>query len=498
MNGTKESRVSFSNPQLAHIRDELERHNITVEQLCRALEPHFTADDVTAFLADEKLPPSPGKYFLFSKATTLSMTICSTIQDIADARRLERHQVEESRAQQEHRYAYIAPRHPGIEGREVSVHTCSRGEFLELVKLSQPELVDGLTQEADEESAEADSAEEEDDEQETMNENTTRTIGDAIIEADEFTRIELPDKRMFLYPWLTEQSIGLINGWRGVGKTGFAMGLIEAISRGQPFGPWQVGESVPCLYLEGEMPAQDIQERLRYLTHASDRKSPLYVYSDAYASHLGMPRAHLANPDWRKEMKSILLAKGVKLWVVDNLASLTAGIDENSKKDWDPINAWLLELRFAGIATYMPHHVGKGGTQRGTSAREDNVDVSMILKRPSNYKPEDGARFIVKFEKARVRTKDLPLLAPVEFRLIEDEQGRGAWVWKHTRGKARKVEVLEMLHEEFKYDAIKKETGISKGRITQIKKEAEDKGWLDNNGKLTPDGLRFVYGGEDG
>lgn len=157
MNGTKGSRVRFSNPQLVHIRDELERHNITVEQLCRALEPHFTADDVTAFLADEKVPPSPEKYFLFSKATTLSMTICERIQDIADARLREKLQVEESREEQKHRYAYIAPSHPGIEGREVSVHTCSRGEFLELVKLSQPELVDALTKEADEASAEADS-----------------------------------------------------------------------------------------------------------------------------------------------------------------------------------------------------------------------------------------------------------------------------------------------------------------------------------------------------
>ena len=157
MIGTKGSPVRLSNPRLAHIRDELERHGITVEQLCRALEPHFTTDDVTAFLADEKVPPSPGKYFLFTKATTLSMMICSTIQDIADARRLERHQVEESRAEQKHRYAYTAPRHPGIEGREISVHTRSREQFLELVKLSQPELVDGLVEEEVEANVEADS-----------------------------------------------------------------------------------------------------------------------------------------------------------------------------------------------------------------------------------------------------------------------------------------------------------------------------------------------------
>lgn len=229
MSGARESPVRFSNPQLAHILHELESHSITVEQLCRALEPHFTADDVTAFLADEKVPSSPGKYFLFSKATTLSMTICERIQDIADARLREKVQVEESREEQKHRYAYIAPSHPGIEGREVSVHTCSRGEFLELVKLSQPELVDGLAEETAEASVEADSGEEEDEEQENMNENTTRTISDAILEADEFTRIELPERKVFLAPWLKERSITLVSGPRGVGKTMFGIGLAEAI-----------------------------------------------------------------------------------------------------------------------------------------------------------------------------------------------------------------------------------------------------------------------------
>ena len=43
--------------------------------------------------------------------------------------------------------------------------------------------------------------------------------------------------------------------------------------------------------------------------------------------------------------------KKIKLWVIDNLASLAAGLDENKKRDWDPVNQFLLELRFAGIST---------------------------------------------------------------------------------------------------------------------------------------------------
>jgi putative DNA primase/helicase len=87
-------------------------------------------------------------------------------------------------------------------------------------------------------------------------------------------------------------------------------------------------------------------------------------------------------------MKRIILTRGVKLWAVDNIASLASGIDENAKKEWDPINSWLLDLRFAGITTLLLHHTNKEGGQRGTSAREDNIDTSLILKQPADYEAD--------------------------------------------------------------------------------------------------------------
>ena len=59
----------------------------------------------------------------------------------------------------------------------------------------------------------------------------------------------------------------------------------------------------------------------------------------------------------------------------------------------------------------MLHHMNKTGGQRGTSGREDNLDISILLEKPSDYVPEDGARFVVNFTKARVGNKDLPFLS---------------------------------------------------------------------------------------
>ena len=114
----------------------------------------------------------------------------------------------------------------------------------------------------------------------------------------------------------------------------------------------------------------------------------VYIYSDAYANSLGLPRANLVSEIWRTTMKRILTTRGIKLWMLDNLASLAPGIDESSKCDWDPINQWLLELRFKGISTVMLHHEGKGGDQRGTSGREDNIDYSLSLCFKGQYRIE--------------------------------------------------------------------------------------------------------------
>ena len=196
-----------------------------------------------------------------------------------------------------------------------------------------------------------------------------KTLEDVILTTQDFSRIQLNEKREFLDPWLKENSINLISGWRGSGKTWEALSILEAVADEKTFGPWKCKSSVPCLFLDGEMPQEDIQERIKGLHLNRPMKNPLYIYSDAQANQYGLPRAHLAKESWRVKMKSLLLARHVKLWVIDNLASLASGLDENSRKDWDPINQWLLELRFAGIATIMLHHTNKDGGQRGTNAR---------------------------------------------------------------------------------------------------------------------------------
>jgi len=312
------------------------------------------------------------------------------------------------------------------------------------------------------------------------------TLEDIILQAKDFTALDLPPKNTFLNPWLTEQSITLISGWRGTGKTWLALSILDAVNKGQSFGPWDSGKSTPVLFCDGEMPTQDVIERIKELGIEG-----IYIYSDAYANSFGLPRANLLSETWRTTMKRFLLTHGIKLWVVDNLASLAPGIDENVKREWDPVNTWLLELRFADIATMLLHHTNKEGGQRGTSAREDNIDNSIILKRPFDYTPDEGCKFIAHFTKARVRTKDLNLIADTEFQLREDEKGQLIWTWGSVRAETRK-EVLRLTDEGMKGSDIAGAVGVTRQYVSKIQIQAKQEGLLSSSGKLSPTGFELV------
>ena len=310
----------------------------------------------------------------------------------------------------------------------------------------------------------------------------------AVMSVRELRTMKFPEKRKIISPWLSEQSIVLVAGWRGVGKTWFAVGLVDAITRGTPFGPWQTITPVSCLYIDGEMAVQDAQERANLLELSANKepKEQLLVYSDYWRNSLGLPKGNLLDPVWREWIKKSSLSWDIKLVVLDNLSSLCPGIDENSKKEWDPINQWLLDMRFNGISTLALHHTNKEGGQRGTSGREDNLDISILLTQPNDYGPEDGARFIAKFSKARIKHGDLPLISDMEFHLKEVE-GRLQWTFGSAKRK-NKVEVLRFFSQGISQNEISNMLNISKSQVSKNKAALIADDLLTKKGALTAKG----------
>src|SRR3990167_4624624 len=214
----------------------------------------------------------------------------------------------------------------------------------------------------------------------------------------DFIKRELPPREDILAPWLPVQGLTMIYAPRGIGKTHVALGIAYAVANGSTFLNWQAPKPRGVLYLDGEMPATLMQERLRALMKDQQQKSKaLFQLLTPDLQNGAMP--DLATHKGQEMLEPYL--KDIDLIIVDNISTLCRNSKENEADSWIPVQDWALKQRAAGKSILFIHHAGKGGHQRGTSKREDILDTVISLKRPEDYEAKNGAIFEVSFEKAR-------------------------------------------------------------------------------------------------
>ena len=117
-------------------------------------------------------------------------------------------------------------------------------------------------------------------------------------------KMTIPVRALILKPWLKQGTITLIHASRGVGKTWFGLVLATAITREAPIGPWEVENPVDCLYLDGEMAADELQSRITWLSaDKSAGQAKLGILCADLLNSQNHPTPNLKEENWRKEIK---------------------------------------------------------------------------------------------------------------------------------------------------------------------------------------------------
>jgi putative DNA primase/helicase len=279
--------------------------------------------------------------------------------------------------------------------------------------------------------------------------------------------LDIPPREMVLDPVVPEKGLGMLYAGRGTGKPYVACGMSYATATGTSFLKWQAPKPRKVLHCDGEMAAVDLRQRFGEIMSSSSVKPAPGMLSILTADLIEFGIGNLASTKVQSELDPWL--DGVGLLVLDNLSSLTAVIRDNDAESWNPIQEWLLRLRRRGVSVLIVHHAGKGGEQRGTSRREDVLDTSISLRRPSDYTPTEGARFEVHLEKARgihgERAK--PFEAKLEIR-----DGGGLWTLREIED-VNLSRVKALLDDELSIRDIADETGLSKSTVHRLKKQIE-------------------------
>jgi hypothetical protein len=218
-----------------------------------------------------------------------------------------------------------------------------------------------------------------------------------LLNVRELLTLEIPPREMVLDPIFRERDSMMIFSWRGVGKTLLGLSVAYAIATGRDCLRWRASRPRRVLYIDGELPLQTLQERVAGLV-GDERIDPEYLQFLTHdAQEYGLP--DLGTREGQERLRPII--EPAEVIFFDSLSTLMRSAKENEAEGWVPMQEYLLNLRRAGKSTVLIHHEGKGGTQRGTSKREDILDTVIHLRRPSVYSGAEGARFEVHFEKCR-------------------------------------------------------------------------------------------------
>lgn len=290
----------------------------------------------------------------------------------------------------------------------------------------------------------------------------------------ELSRENLPEREYVLFPIIPVGGLAMVVAQRGIGKTHVGIGVAYAAACGSSFLRWKADKPRRVLYIDGEMPQQLIQQRIKSILGASASSPP----EEKYFTFLPMDRQNLglsinlASEEHQKALEPCLA--GTDLVVIDNVSTLVSSGRENDADSWDAMQRWLLNLRRRGISVLLIHHAGRNDMARGTSKREDVLDTVIQLKRPENYKASEGARFEVHLSKARGAFGED--VEPFEAQLSEAD-GREFWNVKELIDDEEEA-VAELTQQEQSCREIADTLGISKSKVSRIQKELRESGRL--------------------
>lgn len=277
---------------------------------------------------------------------------------------------------------------------------------------------------------------------------------------------DFPPMEALLSPWLCKQHLSMVHAWRGVGKTHFALGVAYAVAGGGQFLKWKATKPRRVVYIDGEMAGAAIKARLAAIVESSpdENEPPEGYFRIITPDAQPLPLPDLSTLEGQKALAPCIA--DADLIVVDNLSCLMRSGSENDAESWVPIAEWALELRRRGKAVLFVQHDGKGGQQRGTSKKEDLMDVVIQLEHTKDYDAEKGAAFTIKFRKAR-HLKG-PDAQDLEAALTKDQHDKQVWTWKDAElGMAERILALRAEAPDMSQTEIAAEVGCNRSTVSR-------------------------------
>jgi len=312
--------------------------------------------------------------------------------------------------------------------------------------------------------------------QNVLEQPETPVLATSVLTEAEFDNLSIAHRPALLDNWFKAGDTGFIYGKRGLGKSWLALLIGRALAEGGKCGPWSAPRACRALYVDGEMSPDDQRSRN---TALREKQGELMFLSHQVLFDRTRKALCLSDAAQQTELTKLCESMKIDILILDNVACLFRGIEENSADDWrDQIENWLLDLRRRGIAVVIVAHAGRNtATMRGTSKREDAAFWIIRLDEVSGSDDQHGAKFVTRFVKNRNAPND-----PASFEWNIRPDGEGVLV---TYRQADNLTLFRQWIEDGldTCGEIAEEMGLSKGQVSKLAKKAEKAGWLKKVGR---------------
>lgn len=291
--------------------------------------------------------------------------------------------------------------------------------------------------------------------------NIGHTIG-------ELARTEFVDPEPFLGAWLTSGKLVEVYAWRGLGKSFFTWSLTHAVATGREFLGWRGWDrSRRAVIFDCEMGGQACRDRVmtidKYAAESVDGEALRFI---TFEDCPGLKIWNLAGTEQTHYNEVV---QNYDLVVIDHVSGCCRPVGrEMEDVAWGRVESWAAGWRAKGKTIIFVHHAGKSGAQRGTSRREDSLDLVINLKTPPAQMRKPGACFELHFEKTRGRPS-----SDYDPKFVHLDESLG-WTWKPLDS-AHSDTILDLKGQGFKDREVADILGLTTSQIKYIQKREEQK-----------------------
>jgi len=320
----------------------------------------------------------------------------------------------------------------------------------------------------------------------------------------EFIIKNYPKPEYILFPIIAKRQIRQVFATAGTGKTLYCLHEACSLASGYDFLHFKNhhGTKTPVLYVEGEMDASNIQDRILSIEETYEREGKTlnkdYLFFAVLADQPDMNFHSLTAEVGRENVeitaRQIEERTGQKPVIyLDNITALTV-MQEKEGADWVELMHWLSRLRNKGYhVTFLHHPTKTGESASGSNIKERSIDIDMKLEVPDEKnmieeKEEGHTQMLMKFKKWREHKNTWHS----KERIAVLSRSSGLWDIFPMLTKTQRSVMLKLKEGKTADEIIKSQKGIdgfSKANVYKIKNMLIKEGVIkDEVGRQTIDG----------